>query len=52
MHSQEIQHFRDDTDYNNSKNFGHIAEYITEIEFCGGEFKESDQVAEEFHLYL
>ena len=36
MHSQEIQHFCDDTDYNNSKSFWHIAEYITEIEFCGG----------------
>ena len=34
MHSQEIQHFRDDTDYNNSKSFRHVAEYITEMLFC------------------
>ena len=34
IHCQKIQNFCDDTDYNNSKSFGHIAEYITEIEFC------------------
>ena len=34
IHGHEIQHFCDDTDYNNSKSLRHIAKYITEIEFC------------------